>query len=132
VAKRIQAIAAYRPKIDLGETVMEEELSAYIARGTALNAGEIQNVLRELHEALVFFARRGSPVRIQGLGIFRPTIQTDGRFRLRLRLDRSLDRDLNVEGAASCTVLNESNIGSSVGEMVARWDAEHPDDPIED
>jgi hypothetical protein len=79
-----------------------------------------------------FFARRGPPARNQELWIFLPAIQIDGCFRLRLRLDRSLDRDLHVEGAASSTVLNESKIGLSVDEMVARWDAEHPDDPIED
>jgi hypothetical protein len=131
VAKRIQAIAAYRPRIDLGESVTEEELSTYIARGTALNAGEIQNVLKELHEALIFFARRGSPVKISGLGTFLPAIKIDGRFKLGLRLDRKLHYGLNAEGA-SCTVLNQPNIGITQADMIARWDAEHPDDPIED
>jgi hypothetical protein len=132
VAKRIQAIAAYRPRIDLGETVTEKELSAYVARGTALNAGEIQNVLTELHEALIFFARRGSPVKISGLGIFLPSIQMDGRFRLGLRIERSLTRDLNVEGTQSMTVNRSTNIGMTSDDLVALWDAEHPDDPVED
>ncbi len=131
MAKRIQAISAYRPRIDLGESVTEDELSTYIARGTALNAGEIQNVLKELNEALIFFARRGSPVKISGLGTFLPTIKIDGRFKLGLRLDRNLHHGLNAKGA-SYTVINQPNIGITQADMIARWDAEHPDDPIED
>jgi nucleoid DNA-binding protein len=131
VAKRIQAIAAYRPRIDLGESVTEEELSTYIARGTALNAGEIQNVLKELNEALIFFARRGSPVKISGLGTFLPTLKTNGRFKLGLRLDRKLHHGINAEGA-SCTIINQPNIGMTQADMIARWDGEHPDDPIAD
>ena len=77
MASHMNALAAYRPRIELGPLVQTPDLSLYIARGTALNRGEIGNVLDELNEAIIFYARQGIPVKINGLGVFtrssRPT-----------------------------------------------------------
>lgn len=87
MANKIQAIATYRPKINLGQLVQTPELSRYIARGTALNRGEIGNVLDELNEAVIFYALQAIPVKVNGLGIFTPAIKTNGKLRVGLRLD---------------------------------------------
>ncbi len=59
MANRMNAVSTYRPKINLGQLVQTPELSLYIARGTALNRGEIGNVLDELNEAVIFYALQG-------------------------------------------------------------------------
>jgi hypothetical protein len=90
MANRMNAVSTYRPKINLGQLVQTPELSRYIARGTALNRGEIGNVLDELNEAVIFYALQGIPVKINGLGIFTPAIKTSGKLRVGLRLDSSI------------------------------------------
>jgi nucleoid DNA-binding protein len=79
MATRIEAIAKYRPKVDLARTVTLFELAEYIAGRTGLNRGEIQNVLAELNEAVIFFGRQGSSVKIDGLGTFWPSIKLSNR-----------------------------------------------------
>jgi hypothetical protein len=130
MANRMNALSAYRPRIDLGQLVQTPELSRYIARGTALNRGEIGNVLDELNEVIIFYALQGIPVKINGLGVFKPVIRTRGTFRMGLRLDSSIFRALNADGAFTGKILNPENVGMTLDEMIARWNEEHPDDPV--
>jgi hypothetical protein len=41
-------------------------------------------------------------------------------------------RDLNDRSKFSATILNRANIGKSADELVAQWNAEHPEDPVEE
>jgi nucleoid DNA-binding protein len=131
MATRIEAISKFRPKVDLARTVSTAELSEYIAGRTGLNRGEIQNVLAEFNEAIIFFARQGMAVKIDELGIFWPKIKLTGQLRERVKLDRSVNKALNVDGAYTGGILNRENIGKSVDELVEMWNAENPDDPID-
>jgi hypothetical protein len=130
MANRMNAVSTYRPKINLGQLVQTPELSRYIARGTALNRGEIGNVLDELNEAVIFYALQGIPVKINGLGIFIPAIKTNGKLRVGLRLDSSIRKALNAESAFSGKVINRENVGLTLEELIALWDEEHPEDPV--
>jgi hypothetical protein len=132
MATRIQAITAYRPRIDLNEMVDTEELARYIARGTALNHGEILNALKEFHEAITFFTQQGIPVRIEGLGVFTPSLRLNGNMHVNVRLDPSIRRTINVPGAFKGTILNSGNVGLSMQDLIDRWNEEHPDDPVEE
>jgi hypothetical protein len=132
MAKRIQAVSAYRPKLEKVRTVSTIELSEYIAGRTGLNRGEISNVLSEMNEAIIFFNRQGISVKLDGLGTFWPTIQLDGMLRTNLRKDVSFVKALNVVGAFSGDIINRRNIGKSMDDLVTMWNEEHPDDPVED
>jgi hypothetical protein len=132
MAKIIQAIVTYRPRLDRGRTVSTLDLSEHIAGRTGLNRGEISNVLSEMNEAIIFFNRQGISVTLDGLGTFWPTIQLDGMLRVNLRKDVSFVKSLNVVGAFTGNILNRKNIGKSVDELVVMWNEEHPDDPVED
>ena len=132
MTSRIRAIQEYRPRIILNQVVELDELAEYIKRGTALNKGEIINVLTELSEAVSFYALQGTPVRFPGMGIFRPVRALDGEVRLGHRIDRRLYDALNVKGAAKFKLVNAGNAGLSAAELIAMWNAEHPDDPVEE
>ena len=132
MAKRITAIARYRPRLKLNDAVDTEMLTNYIARGTALNRGEIRNVLSELNEAIITFASQGTPVYINGIGYFAPSIRLDGSLNVSLRMDPSIRRQLNRPGAFRGEVLNRASIGRTKEELVALWNEEHPDDPVEE
>ena len=131
MASRIRAINAYRPKVKLGKTAQMDELVKYIADRTGLNTGQIIFTLAELHDAIIFFNRLGAGVKLERLGTYLPNIRLDGTFDVQHRLDRGLKNGLNAHAFAG-RILNRENIGKTSDELVALWDAEHPDDQVED
>ena len=130
MANRLTALSEYRPRVKLGKLVGTPELARYIARGTSLNRGEIGNVLDELNEAIIFYGQKGLPVKINGVGVFSPTIKADGTFRIGFRLDTSISKALNVQRIFSGDVENSANVGMTMEDMIALWNEEHPDDPV--
>jgi hypothetical protein len=65
------------------------------------------------------------------LGSYLPNIRLDGTLDVQHRLDWGLRRDLN-RGKFQGRILNRRNIGKTLDELVALWNAAHPDDPVID
>jgi len=74
MANRLSTIGAYRPRLELGNTVQKVELARYLADRTGLNEGSVDLVINELRDAIVFFNRAGRSVKIEGLGTYTPGI----------------------------------------------------------
>jgi hypothetical protein len=130
MAKLIQAIGAYAPRVEITHTVQTPAIAGYIAGRSSLNRGEIEGILREFNEALIFFSKMGQSVKLEGVGIFTPTIDLDGTLDMGFRLDTSVDGALNETGAFSGEIINRENIGSSSADLKALWNADHPEDLI--
>ncbi len=130
MAALIQAISMYGPRVELAQTVQTPKVAEYISARTSLNRGEVENVLSELNEAVIFFTRQGSSVKLGRVGIFTPTINLAGVLDVGFRLDTSIDNMLNVPSAFTGNVKNRENVGKSSAEMKAMWNEEHPADPI--
>jgi hypothetical protein len=130
MASRIEAIQAYRPKIELGKRADLGDLVDVIAARTGLNEGDVRQVLTELRDAVVFFNRRGEPVKVAGLGTYTPTIQLDGTLGVGHRADMEIKRQLNVPGEFDGDIENRKNIGKTSDDLVAMWNEDHPDDPV--
>ncbi|MFW0860215.1 MAG: hypothetical protein AAGB97_08725 [Dehalococcoidia bacterium] len=132
MAKRIQAINAYRPRINLRPTVQRRQLVSYISDRTGVNEGEISLVLNELRDAAIFFNLQGQGVKLEGLGTYLPKMDISGKLDISHRLDRDIRNALNAPGAFIGEVLNRQNIGKTSDELVAMWNADHHDDPVEE
>jgi hypothetical protein len=130
MAARIQAINAYRPKIDLADSVQQPELVRLLADRTGLNEGEVSLVLKELRDVVIFYNREARGVKLEGLGTYLPKIGLDGRFSVSHRLDRDIVRGINTPGTFTGIIINDENIGKTADELVAMWNAAHPDDPV--
>jgi hypothetical protein len=130
MANRLKAINLYRPQIALGQTVQAAELARYLADRTGLNQGEVTMMLIELRDALIFFNRAGRGVKLEGLGTYLPNIQLDGGFDVQHRLDPAIKDGLNAPGTFTGVITNRQHIGKTADELVALWNAEHPDDPV--
>lgn len=128
MAKKIEALGAYRPRIDLGRTVQQDELVEYLAGRTGLNEGTLSLVLYELRDALIHYHRRGRGVKLNGIGTYLPNIKLDGTFDVQHRLDWDTKNALNEPGSFRGTIQNREHIGKTVDELVTLWNAEHPDD----
>jgi len=130
MAKLIQAIGAYGPKVKLGLTAAIDELTRLIAGRTGLNEGSIQLSLKELRDAVVFFNLAGRPVKFEGLGIFTPSIDLEGNFAVSHRLDPRLRDELNKPNAFKGEIANNDMVGKTTDDLKARWNEDHPDDLI--
>lgn len=130
MASRIEAINAYRPKATLNPMIKLDQLVDFIAMRTGANKGTVQLALAELNDAVIFFNLQGAPVKIEGLGIYTPSIDLDGELDCGHRTDQEIVKALNVPGAYQGVVENRDNIGKTVTELVALWNADHPNDLV--
>jgi hypothetical protein len=132
MAKKITAIRKYRPEIKRGRTRQMPQLVRDMARATSLNEGTIRFVVYELRDAILTAHSAGQAVKIEGLGTFTPTIRVDGSLDILFRPDPDMLRQLNDRTQFYAKILNRANIGKSADELVAQWNAEHPDDLVEE
>jgi hypothetical protein len=130
MAPRIKAINAYRPRIEQGNTVQKPELIRALSRATGLVEGSIDQATMELRDHIIEYNRAGRAVKVDGLGIFSPGIDLDGTLSINFRPDPALNHGINVPGTFTATITNREYIGMSSDELVAQWNADHPDDQI--
>jgi hypothetical protein len=130
MAAKITAIRHYRPEIKRARTVQMDELLEQMVARTGLTKGEVYHVAYELCDALLSAHREGRAVKIEGLGTFTPTIRANGRIDTVFRSEPALRRQLNDSTKFYAKILNKASIGKSAEELVARWDAEHPNDSV--
>ena len=129
-APRIQAINAYRPRIEQGNTVQKPELIRALSRATGLVEGSIDQATMELRDHIIEFNRAGRAVKVDGLGTFSPSIDLDGTLSISFRPDPALNYGINMPGTFSGTILNRENIGKTSDDLVAQWNQDHPENPI--
>lgn len=127
---KITAISAYRPTFKRMRTMQTRQVVDDIAGRTGLNEGEIRFVAYEIRDTIIVAHQRGQAVKIDGLGTFTPTMRPDGTLDTVFRAAPELRQQLSNRHRISATILNRDSIGKSADELVARWNAEHPDDPV--
>ncbi len=130
MASRITAINTYRPRIELGRSADIDNLVDMIAARTGLNEGDVRQVLLELRDAVIFFNRRGESVKLEGLGIYTPSIKLDGTLTVGHRADNDITKALNIPGEFEGHIKNRENIGKTSDDLIAMWNEDHPDDPV--
>ena len=106
MAKLIQAVGLYGPRVTVARTVQTRQIAEYIASRTSLNRSEIEGVLRD------------------------PIIDLGGVLDVGFRLDTSIDGALNAPGAFTGEVTNRENVGKSSADLKQLWNTDHPDDQI--
>jgi hypothetical protein len=130
MAKRVKAIQAYSPRVRLGNKVEMREIVKYVADRTGLNTGEIGYVISELQAAVIHYIRQGRPVKVKGLGTYAPTVRVSGLFDVGFRVDNQIKKELNKADIFVGEIDNKDMMGKTTEDLVARWNEEHPDDPV--
>ncbi|MFO7632641.1 MAG: hypothetical protein R6W76_08890 [Caldilinea sp.] len=131
MAKRIKAINALRPRLKRLPPVDEHLLAEYIADRSNLSKADVTHALLELSAVIEDFAAMGRSVRLTGIGLITPGMNTKGELTIRIRPDPRLVRALNAPKRFVGKVINARNLRKSGAELVVQWDALHPDDPVE-
>jgi hypothetical protein len=132
MAKMIQAYQRYRPRVQTGKLVGEQQIAEFIAKHTGLHVYEVQMVLGELQDATIHFVRQGHGVKVAGLVNLWPTISSTGKLSLGRRFDDTLLEALNDLGAFGGRIRNYERREWTPEDYRTAWETEFPDDPIED
>jgi hypothetical protein len=130
MAHRIQAINAYRPRIEQGNTVQKPELIRALSHGTSLLEGSLAQTLSELKFQIISYCRAGRAVKVDGLGIWSPSISLDGKLSIQYRPDLGMDYELNDLASFTGTILNRENIGKTSEDLVNLWNEDNPDNQV--
>jgi len=130
MAKKIQAIATYGPRIDLMEAADVERFMALITQRTTLSSGVVKNVQESEVETLIGLLKEGRPVHT-GVAIFTPSINLDGSFDVNVRVDKRILSAINSIGGFTGKITNNENIGKASADLEAIWNEHHPQDQID-
>lgn len=131
MATLIRAVARFGPRLVAAAPVEAAELHKRMTAGTGLSAPVARMMLGQLADVLLFFLRRGSAVRLPGIGRLRVFMNRDGILRLHLVPDKLLLAALQDHEHLTATVEHAERIGWTDADYKAMWDAEYPDDPLE-
>lgn len=129
MAHRIQAINAYRPRIELGKTVQKPALLRAVSRATSLVEGTVDLAIKETRDQIIEICRSGRAVKVEGLGRFEPIMDLDGKLTISFRPDPAFAYSLNAR-AFEGNVLNRDNIGKTGEDLVNLWNENFPEDPV--
>ncbi len=130
MAKRIQAISAYRPRIVRGKAVSERQYIERMTRRSVLSSGVIKHVQENELENLIALLQQGRPVRT-GIATYTLSITLEGRYEVHVKLDKRIAQELNAPGAFQGQIANAENVCKSSSALADIRDVEHPDDPVE-
>jgi len=87
--------------------------------------------LKKTTISIVHFSKKGIPLKFDGIGIFKPGIDAKGNLRINFKKDKDLTEALMKEKPLPDLVIkNRDMIGKSADDFIARWNDEHPDDPV--
>ena len=131
MAKILQAVNTYGPKLDLNQTAQLQQVVNWMSSRTGLNKSEVLMVLQELHEAILFFNGQGTPIKLPGVGTFTPSIDRKGTYKINFRADIELKRGINTFSGYQGRITNKGRIGLANEEYKDLWDADNPTDPLE-
>lgn len=107
------------PRLKHNRPLDTQQLIRFIQGRSGLTAGDVVGMMYELSDTVLFFMREGTPVRLEGLGIFSPSLKLDGSIRVNFRADKSLTAELNRQNTLKHTATHRQNIGKRLTDLTA-------------
>ena len=114
---KLTDVNARFPRLRLNKPLEKQALIKYIATGSTFTSGDIMGMIYAIREALLNYLKEGTPVRLEGIGIFSPSIKLDGTIKIRFRADKELLRELNSSHNLHERITNRKNLGKSLSDL---------------
>ncbi len=105
------------PRIRLNKPVEKNELIKFINSRSGFVASDIVGMIYELRDVILYYLRNGTPVKLEGIGIFSPSIKLDGAIRIKFRADKELVAELNREHNLKNRITNRKYLGKTLSEL---------------
>ena len=133
MAKKLTVINNSRPRITSQNTIDHETISGRMAKNTTYNAEEIYSMLRLYTNEIIAALQAGETVKIDGVVSLTPNMKVGGEVDLALRGDRGAIAGLNNPLLWTADkVANHENLSKTTEELIAKWNAAHPNDHVTD
>lgn len=129
MAKKIQAWAAFGPRLRPAPPVTPEELIDNLIAATNQSRGSVIGLLAELDTQIEAGLKAGRIVQLPNRTHYRPTAKRDGRVEINVRPSPDLEKRVNAGFLGQW--INRENVGKTEADILAQWNAAHPIDPIE-
>lgn len=105
------------PRIKLNKPLEKREFIKYITMRSGFVSSDIIGMIYEIRDVLYDHLKEGTPVRLEGIGIFSPSIKLDGTIKIKFRADKELIQDLNLNNNLHQKITNQKNIGKPLSEL---------------
>lgn len=105
------------PRIKLNKPVEKNDLIKFINSRSGFVASDIVGMIYELRDVILYYLRNGTPVKLEGIGIFSPSIKLDGTIRIKFRADKELVAELNREHNLKNRITNRKHLGKTLSEL---------------
>lgn len=129
MAKKIQAWNQFGPKLQAQTPLEPDELIEGLTKGTNQSKGSALGLLAEFDSLMENALKTGRIVHLPNGMFLRPVGKSDGSIEISVRVNPELTRNVNAGFRGAW--INAENIGKSEAEIIALWNAAHPDDLIE-
>ena len=106
------------PRIKLNRILEKGKLINFINNSSTFSEGDIVGVIGAVKGALLNYLKEATPVRLEGIGIFSPTLKLDGTVNIRFRPDKEFMRNLNSQkdNLRDC-IKNKKNVGKTLDDL---------------
>lgn len=128
MAKKIQAWTEFGPRLEPGDPMTAEEIIENIVSATNQSRGSVLAMLAELDVQTEAGLKAGRIVQLSNGTHYRPVGKSDGSIDINVRVNPDLDKRVNSGFRGKWR--NAENIGKTEAEIIALWNAKHPDDLI--
>ncbi len=129
MAKKVEAWTEFGPRLEPTDPMTDDELIENIVAATNQSRGSVLAVLAELDVQIEAGLKAGRIVQLPNGTHFRPTGKKDGTVNINVRVNPDVKKRVNATFRGKWR--NAENIGKDEAEIIAQWDAAHPDDLIE-
>jgi hypothetical protein len=129
MAKKIQAWTAFGPRLILDRPLTGEQIIENMIASTNQSRGSILAMLAELDVQIETGLKSGRIVYLPNGTHFEPVGKKDGSIAIKVRINPSVSKQVNANFRGKWA--NAENKGKKEAEIIAFWNAAHPDDLVE-
>ncbi len=132
MATKLGVLSKVGPRIINQGTVDLETSAERISKNTTYNQEEIYSILRlyvrDSQEAL----QAGETIKMDDFLTVKLSMKVGGKVKMGIRADRGSVANLNNPTLwTAAKVSNHANMTKTTAELIAAWNAEHPDDLVD-
>src|SRR5689334_20129941 len=129
MASKIEAWTEFGPKLEHATPMEDKEFVEQVTVGSNESASSVLAVLTFMDAVLEQALKAGRIVQLPNGMHFRPTGKKDGSVEINVRVDPELVKRINTGFVGKWK--NAQNKEKTEAEIIALWNAAHPDDPIQ-
>jgi hypothetical protein len=128
MAKRIQAWVEFGPRLESMDPITAEGMIERIVAASNQSRGSVKAILDELDVQTEIALKEGHIVQLPNGTHYKPSGHKDGTVDINVRVNPRVVKNVNIGFRGRWR--NAENIGKNEAEIIAMWNAAHPDDLI--